>query len=116
MYWIIQNWILFWGLAVICSLFWGVYGCNHVWNYNKNGERKAEKDRKCFCRCFNENRVEAIGIFLSELIGSLAGWISLYLLIMRYRAYPQALGVFDAFLGIVAVLGITGFSSKIGKS
>lgn len=65
----------------------------------KNGDR-VKKDY-----------IERAGIFFSEFIGSLAGWLSLYVLL--YRSQSVTPGSFDVFLGIVAVVGVSGFSYRI---
>ena len=43
--------------------------------------------------------------------GSFAGWLCLYALF--YRSQTMTLGIFDVFLGTVAVVGVSGFSYKI---
>ena len=96
----------FWGLAVFLSLFWGIYGCNSV------------KDKKIKLIDFMKNDpLEVLGIFLSEFIGSLAGWYCFSLLLPRIK-YPN-LGIFEVLLGTIAVIGISGYSykliDKIGK-
>jgi len=88
----------FWLLAVLCSLFWGIYGLN-------------VHEEKGKCRC-----IINFGVFLSEFLGSMGGWISLSVLIFRLKNYGNELGVFDATLVIVAIGGIIGFSYKIGEA
>lgn len=85
-------------LAILFSIFWGIYGCN-----NEIRKGKIKKG----------DRIEITGIFLSEFIGSLIGWACLYILIVRFRNPNVIVGSFDVFLGIVAVVGITGYSYKI---
>ena len=94
-----MDWIVnapwFWPLAIVCSLFWGIYGLNI----------HTEKG-KCCC-------ITNFGVFLSEFLGSMGGWISLFVLNFRIENYGKELGIFDATLVIVAVVGIFGFSYRI---
>jgi hypothetical protein len=106
--------IVWFVLALCCSIYWGVYGCNDVKNENnKDKNRERFENIKTY---FLKNKIEAIGIFMSEFIWSFLGWIALYILIQRF---PDKLGNFDIFLGTIAVIGITGYASllsdKIGK-
>ena len=109
----IINPFFYWSLAVIMSAGWGLYGCNHTSNYDENGILKDKKNRKTIRAFFMENTIEAIGILFSEFAGSMAGWWCLYILASRYTKIPCSLGVFDVFLGTVAVVGISGYSYKI---
>jgi hypothetical protein len=92
--WIIKYWL--W-LAILFSVFWGFYGCNY--------ERKKQEIKWY-------DLIEWVGIFISEFIGSFAGWYCFSILAPRLQK-PDTLGVFDIFLGTVAVIGITGYSYKI---
>ena len=56
----------------------------------------------------------ASGIFLSEFIGSLAGWVCLYLLLIRNPDFRVAsLDKVDLILSIGTVIGIAGYSYRI---
>jgi len=90
---------LIWFPAVVLSVIWGFYGC------------KVAKKR-FWEKGWSGGWVEPFGIFFSEFIGSFAGWYCFYLLFPRLRNI-SALGNFDVFLGMIAVLGISGFSYKI---
>ena len=87
-------------IAILFSIFWGIYGCKET-GENIEVEKKGKK----------MYLTKRIGIFLSESIGSLMGWACLYTLIVRLRTSNLTIGSFDVFLGIIAVLGITGYSS-----
>ena len=74
----ITNSFWYWPLAFLLSAGWGFYGCNHARNYDKDGQWKPKaevKNSKEICR---EDWIETIGIFISEFMGSLAGWYCLF--------------------------------------
>ena len=98
-------WLLF---AIICSLIWGFYGCKVG---NKKFWGKKFKEKKDW-----DKWIEPVSIFLSEFIGSFIGWICLYVLVFHYNTKPLTLGSFDVFLGIVAVLGITGYAYRLADA
>lgn len=90
-------------VAVPFSLLWGFYGI-------VDEEKKIKGAKEGFPRC-----VVISGIFVSEFLGSLIGWICLYYLVYRGLKLSVDLGVFDVFLGTVAIVGITGFFHQIVK-
>ena len=105
--WLIKYW--FW-LAIPLSVFWGIYGCIEE-------EKRIERDIKegNFLKINKEKWIFA-GIFVSEFIGSFAGWICLGILVSRYRTGGITSGGFDVFLGTVAVIGISGYSYQIASA
>lgn len=102
---------MFWprASAILLSIFWGFYGLN----YEKNKIEKSKMRGKNLIRFWREDPIEAFGIFLSEFIGSFAGWFCLYILIRRFLDNQDKLGSFDIFLGTIAVLGITGYAHRL---
>lgn len=94
----VSIWIYFAGGL---SIFWGVYGYNYAL---KNKE--VEKGDK----------IGLAGAFVSEFTGSFAGWILLYIFIIRLQMPNMILGSFDIFLASVALLGISGFFYRIIES
>ena len=105
---VIDNWSWF---AIICSLIWGFYGCGEEIRDEEKEYKEGVEKRECWHRC-----IWLIGIFLSEFIGSFIGWICLYVLVFHYNTKPLTLGSFDVFLGIVAVLGITGYAYRLADA
>lgn len=95
----ITLWLLFLGIAFISSAFWGSYGC------------EVEK-KKFWKKDWKGGWIEPLGIFLSEFLGSFAGWYCFYVLISRHQD-KITFGNFDIFLGTIAVIGITGYSHKL---
>jgi len=98
-----MNWVIniVWScLAILLSVFWGIYGCNN----------EKESIKKL-------GWIEGVGIFLSEFIGSFAGWSFLYVLILRRPSISSLKEVtnIDIFLAIGAVVGIAGYSYNIGS-
>ncbi|MCX5699798.1 MAG: hypothetical protein NTX01_08935 [Candidatus Omnitrophica bacterium] len=107
MSWVIN--LIFWLIAFSLSLFWGFYGCKVTDKYIK--KLKDLLDWKNW-----KNNIEPGGIFLSEFIGSFAGWCCFYIFIYRiqYRTFIGLNGV-DVFLIIGAVIGMAGYSYKIAE-
>lgn len=104
---IVQNWLLFviWFIiwicfAIPCSVLWGIYGCI-------DDSEDDKKWAKHIC-------IKRIGVFLSEFIGSFAGWCCLYIFTVRFASCPlKKLGSFDMFLIIGAVVCMAGYAYKI---
>jgi hypothetical protein len=102
MEWIVGNlWV--WGsLAVFFSLLWGFYGVV---------EEKTH-ELKCPVCSF----IKLIGVFVSEFLGSLAGWGCLYLFVVRlYNLHKDASTAFDISLIILAAICITGWSCRLNE-
>lgn len=102
-------------VAVPFSLLWGFYGIAEEEKKKKEeeeenkGKEKKSKEEKGFFYW-----VVILGVFFSEFLGSLIGWTCLYFLVCRALKSVD-LGVFDVFLGTVAIVGITGFFHQIVK-
>lgn len=91
--------ISFWTIALIVSLLWGIDGVR----FDLEEGNKKNSGWKF--------RLKLIGIFVSDTIGSLLGWGALYLLLASFMVGRG--GVFEIFLGIVALAGITGFGYRL---
>ena len=91
--------IIFWLVAILFSVFWGMYGYNYELKKDKN------------------NKNERIGAFVSEFIGSLVGWYCLYIFTIHQKSPSpyQNTGTLDIFLIIGAFLGMAGYSFEIIK-
>jgi hypothetical protein len=93
-------------------MFWGIYGCKTI-REDIEVEKEAEKKtRKMYF-------TKRIGIFISEFIGSFAGWCCLYILVVRLFRFPKldfsAFGGTEIFLTIAAVIGIAGYSYELTR-
>lgn len=92
MSWIIKTIINQWlWVAVLASLFWGVYG----WRYEK------------------VKKIKKAGNFISEFIGSFAGWCCFYILTCRLEIPYSKIEAVDIWLIIGAVVGMAGYSYRI---
>jgi len=109
--------------AVPISLFWGVYGIIAARREEKE-EEKSKKSKEnegkgdssgCMKDCIFLSCLWEFGFFISEFLGSLAGWICLYALLYRAMELKTALGIFDVFLGTAAIICITGFAHQFSK-
>jgi hypothetical protein len=103
---------LYWIIAIGMSVFWGRYGIIYE-NDNKKARLACESEH-----C--EHNVEKpsghsymvnTACFLSDFAWSFIGWCSLYLLLSQYC--DKELVSLNVFLGIIAVVGITGYGSRI---
>jgi hypothetical protein len=96
--WLINHWLWF---AIPLSAFWGVYGVAEDKNEKENWEKHLW--------------IKWPGIFISEFIGSFAGWCFLYILALRLSKDIINFRIVDILLAIGAVVGIAGYSYKIGE-
>jgi RsiW-degrading membrane proteinase PrsW (M82 family) len=91
-------WIIWLVLAILFSIFWGVHGFQY------------EKERK------EGNAWIIAGAFLSEFIGSFAGWCCFYIFVVRHPQFTyEAFTGADIFLVIGAVIGMAGYSYRIAE-
>lgn len=95
MEWVPEHWLWF---AFLFTIFWGIYG----WKYIE--EKKEYKDKRL---------IEKVGDFLSEFIGSFAGWCCFYILTVRLHEPFDKIGGVDIFLIISAIVGMAGYSYRI---
>lgn len=124
--------LIFWAVAISMSIFWGIYGILDE-AYNVHTIKKTTKtitgsdEETCSVKkvqteydfestnpvvAFKElGWVYGLGAFLSDFAWSILGWIALYKLHSQY-CNPE-LVTFNIFLGIVAIVGITGYGFKI---
>lgn len=106
--------------AVPMSLFWGIYGIIEERRQEEEERRTGiveERDAvACMKDCYFSSFVRWAGVFISEFLGSLAGWICLFTLLYRALELKMVLGVFDVFLGTAAIICITGFAHQFTKN
>lgn len=110
------------------SVFWGFYGIMDEANRDKASKivtirtgstttykKTTTKYFGAICTikegCEELGIMYSIGAFVSDLTWSLIGWGALYLLLSQY--FCTELVVLNIFLGIVAIVGITGYGFKI---
>lgn len=119
---------IYWEFAVVMSIFWGLYGIIDEANedtktkiitkeINGNSEY-TEKQVKYLGEITNIKEawnelgfMYASGAFLSDFLWSILGWSALYLLLSQYC--NEELIAFNVFLGVVSIVGITGYGFKI---
>lgn len=86
---VFNYWLCF---AFVFSGIWGIYGWNHV---------------------LGDSKVEKTGLFVSEFIGSFAGWCCFHILTVRLHPPYSTLESADIFLATGAVVGMAGYSYRI---
>ncbi|HZF69755.1 hypothetical protein [Sulfuricurvum sp.] len=110
------------------STFWGFYGI--VDEANKDTEVEVVTERHGKVVYYTKTQTKYIGkitnpkkgweklgtmysfgAFLSDFVWSILGWFALYVLLSQYRCIE--LVNLNIFLGIVAIVGITGYGFKI---
>jgi hypothetical protein len=122
----------YWITAIGVSVFWGLYGImeeaykgvssQEVEKVIVEQEGKRTEITKTFTRYSLEilnlknafeylGLVYSMGAFISDFIWSFIGWCSLYLLLSQYDCVE--LVTLNVFLGIVAIVGITGYGFQI---
>ncbi|MDD4854286.1 MAG: hypothetical protein PHQ22_01455 [Sulfuricurvum sp.] len=120
--------VIYWGIAFVMSVFWGLYGImdeankdceveiiteriGKVINYTKTQTKYIGKNYSFLKACKKIGILYGLGAFVSDFTWSFIGWCSLYLLLSQYC--DKDLATLNIFLGIVAVVGITGYGFKI---
>jgi len=110
------------------SVFWGLYGIMDEANSDKKTKivtRRTGRITTCIKTktkyidaiytikegCEELGIMYSIGAFISDFAWSFIGWCALYLLLSQYCC--AELVVLNIFLGIVAIVGITGYGFKI---
>jgi hypothetical protein len=93
MRWVAHNWFM---LAVAFSVFWGIYGVCY---------------EKCDTKCSLCDWITMSGAFISEFIGSFAGWCCFHILTIRLYSYKVE--SVDILLIIVTVVLMAGYSYKL---
>ena len=118
----------YWIIAIGVSVFWGLYGImdeankdceveiiteriGKVINYTKTQTKYIGKNYSLLKACKKIGILYSLGAFVSDFTWSFIGWCSLYLLLSQYC--DKDLATLNIFLGIVAVVGITGYGFKI---
>lgn len=118
----------YWFVAIVISSFWGIYGILDEANKDTKIEIVTERQGKVIACTKTQTKyigklsnpekawgklgfVYSFGAFLSDFSWSMIGWIALSILSEQYT--NSALATFNIFLGIVAVVGITGYGFKI---
>lgn len=118
----------YWIIAIGMSIFWGLYGIMEEANSDKKTKIVTSRTgRITTCiktttkyigaiytikeGCVELGIMYSIGAFVSDFAWSLIGWGALYLLLSQY--FCTELVVLNIFLGIVAIVGITGYGFKI---
>jgi hypothetical protein len=128
-------WTLYWSLAIVISLYWGWQGCISI-DYDcseskacvddkktteiKDGDKTTTTYRDCGdCELYGHNECNQKKIkwsyAFSDFLSSMIGFGALYMLLEILSKKPsdfKDMGAFLIFLGIVAILGITGFGYK----
>jgi len=120
--------VIYWSIAIGMSVFWGFYGIMD----EANKDTEAEVVTKRIGKIINYRKTQtkyigaignpkqgwkklgpmySVGAFLSDFAWSFIGWSALYLLLSQYCC--AELVVLNIFLGIVAIVGITGYGFKI---
>lgn len=89
--------IIFWIVAIAISAYWGAVGLDCL------------KDEKSI----PHTKLHKSSYFVSDFLVSLAGWLSLFVLIETYA--DAQLSSLNIFLGIVAFMGITGYGFELAK-
>lgn len=110
-------WCLFyWIVAALVSVFWGWQGYVYI-NYDcATGNDCTESNEECEgCELYgfkekNQQNIR-IGYFVSDFLSSIIGFAALYILLVQDDKLKD-FGVFHIFLGVVAIIGITGFGHK----
>ena len=120
--------VTYWSIAIGMSVFWGLYGIIDEANEEKKTEIVTERQGKTLCCTKTRTKyigaisnpsegwkelgvMYSIGAFISDFAWSLIGWGALYLLLHQYC--NEELATLNIFLGIVAIVGITGYGFKI---
>lgn len=118
----------YWIIAIGVSIFWGLYGIMDEANKDCKVELITERHGKAVCYTKTQTKyigaianpkegwgklgtMYSIGAFISDFVWSFIGWCALYLLLSQYCS-KELLGL-NIFLGIVAIVGITGYGFKI---
>lgn len=119
---------LYWIIAIGMSVFWGFYGIMEEANSDKETKivtRHTRLATTCIKTrtkyidaiytikngCEELGIMYSIGAFISDFAWSFIGWGALYLMLSQYSC--AELVVLNIFLGIVAIVGITGYGFKI---
>ena len=92
--------VIFWLVASVSSIFWAVYG----WYYEKHLNQK--KTDRVYPEC-----LFCLGAAISEFLGSMGGWLVLWIFSKRYMA--GAFGNVDIALIVLAIIGISGYSYRL---
>lgn len=93
-HWVLNRELLYWIVALLVSGFWGYQGII------------GEKSKKIALK---------ISGFLSEFVSSFIGWISLIVFMSRIAKPEMFIRFVDILLLILACIGISGWSIKLGK-
>lgn len=118
----------YWIIAIGMSVFWGFYGILEEANKDCEVDIVTERHGKVVYYTKTQTKyigkitnpmdalkkigsMYSIGAFVSDFAWSFIGWCALYLLLSQY-CYAE-LAVLNIFLGIVAIVGITGYGFKI---
>lgn len=120
--------IFYWFIAIVMSIFWGVYGIvdeaynateveiiterqGKIFHITKTQTKHIEKMKNPKISWKAIGTMHSIGAFVSDFVWSIMGWSALYVLLSQYQC--EKLVHLNIFLGIVAVVGITGYGFKI---
>lgn len=109
--------VFYWIAATLISVFWGWQGYVYIdYDCAKNNDcTKANKDCED-CDLYGHNKYNQEKIkwshAFSDFLSSMAGFTALYILLIQDDKLKD-FGAFHIFLGIVAILGITGFGYKL---
>ena len=103
----------YWSVAIGMSTFWGYYGII----YEKDNNKKEEMVCELACCDYAGNKpnphpyMTSAACFLSDFAWSFIGWCALYMLMLLFS--NDKFDSLNIFLGIIAVVGITGYGSMI---
>lgn len=118
----------YWIVAISMSVYWGLYGIMEEANKDKETEiitkrtgavvRYTKTQIKYLGAIRNPKKgwkelglMYSSGAFISDFTWSFIGWCALYLLLSQYCC--GELVALNIFLGIVAIVGITGYGFQI---
>lgn len=120
---------LYFGVALIPSIFWGCYA---IWNEankytefetvtvrvmgstSKTSTKWTIIEKISLCASYNKlGVIGSAGAFLSDFLLSMIGWGSLYLFLINYT--DDKFSNLNIFLGLIAIICISGYGFKISE-